>query len=136
MSVIQTPDQIRPNEIYLPPEQYKAIKCAKMDKPFNIKNKQVADILRTIGFVKLHEVKVRNAVKDEDGKFIAPAEHEPTGKYLLQLKGDYYIKYRKEEKAKEQKENFHKWAVLIVAGFALLISILSLILDCMQMTNK
>ena len=136
MSVIKTPDQIHPEKIYLPPEQYKAIKNAKMDKPFNIKNKQVADILHTIGFVKLHQVKVRNAVKDEDGNFLEPAEYENTGKYLLQLDGDYYIKYRKEEASKERKENFHKWAALIAAGFALLISILSLILDYIQMMLK
>lgn len=136
MSVIKTPDQIHPNEIYLPPEQYKAIKRAKMGKPFNIKNKDVADILRTIGFVKLHQVKVRNAIKDEDGNFLEPAEYENTGKYLLQIAGDYYIKYRKEEVSKERKENFHKWAALIVAGFALLISILSLILDYIQMIPK
>lgn len=134
--VIKTPDEIHPEKIYLPPEQYNAIKKAKMGKPFNIKDKQVADILRTIEFVKLHQVKVKNAVKDEEGNFIAPAEYDNTGKYLITLDAHYYIQYRKEERAKERKENFHKWAALIVAGFALLISILSLILDCIQMTNK
>ena len=136
MSVIKTPDQIHPEKIYLPPEQHKAIKHAKMDKPFNIKNKQVADILHTIGFVKLHQVKVRSAIKDEDGNFIEPAEYEHTGKYLITLDAYYYIQHQKEKRAKERKEGFHKWTALIISLFALGIALLSLILDWIQMTPK
>ena len=40
MSIIETPDQIRPEEMYLTPDQYKAIKNAQMNKPFKIKNKE------------------------------------------------------------------------------------------------
>ena len=134
--VIETPDDIHPENMYLTPEQYKAIKHAKMDKPFNIKNKQVANILRTSGIVKAHEVKSKDAIKDEDGNFIELSEYEETGKYLLQLRGDYYIKYRKEQAKKERKENFHKWAALIISLFALGIAGLSLILDCIQMISK
>ena len=86
--VIETPDQIHPEDIYLPPEQYKAIKRAKMDIPFRIKDEKIAGILRTIGFIKLHKVKVKNAITTED-EFIE-AEYKETGKYILQLKGDYY----------------------------------------------
>lgn len=134
MSVIKTPDQIHPEKMYLTPEQYKAIKRAKMDVPFKIKDKNIANILHVSGIIKPHKIKVKNAIITED-EFVE-AEYENTGKYLLQLDGDYYIKYRKEEASKERKENFHKWAALIVAGFALLISILSLILDYIQMIPK
>ncbi len=135
MSIIETPDQIHPEDMYLTPEQYKAIKNAKMNKPFKIKNKEVANILQVIGVVKPHEIKVNNAIITEDG--LEPAEYKPTGLYLLQLRGDYYIKDRKSKETKERKEGFHKWATLIIAILALFMSALSLILDYIQMTlNK
>lgn len=132
MSVIETPDQIHPEEMYLTPEQYKAIKNAQMNKPFKIKDKNIANILHVIGVIKPHEVKVKNAIHTKDD-FI-PAEYKPTGMYLLQLRGDYYIKYRKSEETKERKERFHKWATLIIAILALFMSALSLVLDYIQMT--
>ncbi len=135
MSIIETPDQIRPEEMYLTPDQYKAIKNAQMNKPFKIKNKEVANILQTIGVVKPQEIKVTKAIITEDT--FEPAEYKPTGMYLLQLRGDYYIKYRKSIEAKESKESFHKWATLIIAILALFMSGLSLVLDYIQMTlNK
>lgn len=134
MSIIETPDQIHPEDMYLPPEQYKVIKHAKMNKPFKIKNKEVANILQVIGFVKPQEVKVSRAIITDDE--FEPARYEPTGMYLLQLRGDYYIKHKKSQDAKERKENFHKWATLIIALLALFMSALSLILDYIQMTIK
>ena len=74
--------------------------------------------------------------KDEYGNFIEPAEYEETGKYLLQLRGDYYIKYRKEQNAKERKENFHKRAAFIISLLALGVAGLSLVLDFIQVTSK
>ena len=67
-------------------EQYKAVKNAKMNKPFKIKNKEVAKILQVIGVVKPEEIKVSKAIITEDD-FI-PAAYKPTGMYLLQLRGD------------------------------------------------
>lgn len=134
MPIIETPDQIHPEEMYLTPVQYKAIKNAKMNKPFKIKNKEVANILQVIGVIKPQEVKVSNAIITEDEFELA--RYEPTGMYLLQLRGDYYIKYRKSEAAKERKEGFHKWATLIIALLALFMSGLSLLLDYIQMISK
>lgn len=134
MSIIETPDQIHPEDMYLTPEQYRAIKHAKMNKPFKIRNKDIANILQVIGVVKPQEVKVSKAIITEDE--FEPAKYEPTGLYLLQLCGDYYIKYKKSENAKARKESFHKWATLIIALIALFMSALSLLLDYIQMTTK
>ena len=132
MSIIETPDKIHPEEMYLTPEQYKAIKNAQMNKPFKIKNKEVANILQVIGVVKPHEIKVSNAIITEDT--FEPAEYKPTGLYLLQLRGDYYIKYRKSKESKERKDGFRKWATLVIALIALFMSALSLVLDYIQIT--
>lgn len=134
MSIIETPDKIHPEDMYLTPEQYKAIKHAKMNKPFNIKNKDVANILQVIGVVKPEEIKTRRAIITDDN--FEPAIYEPTGKYLLQLRGDYYIKDRKAKETKERKDNFRKWVTLIISVIALFLSALSLVLDYMQMTPK
>lgn len=134
MSVIETPDQIHPEDMYLTPEQYKAIKNAKMNKPFKIKNKEVAKILQVSGVIKPEEIKVSKAIITEDG--FEPAEYKLTGLYLLQLRGDYYIKYRKSQETKERKEWFHKWVTLIIALLALFMSTLSLALDYIQMVSK
>lgn len=119
---IRTIKDVHPEDIYVMPRQYKAIKHAKSGKPFEIKDNQIAQQLIVLDLVKKEEVRKREILGNGEKTFF----DEETGKYLLTPDGEIYLDYKKQKSKDNFGKEFRAWATLIIALAALGLSILSL----------
>lgn len=122
---IKTIADVHPEKIYVTAEQYKYIKHAKHNKPFIIKNFEVAQQLMILGLVKKEEVRKRVILDNGKKDFY----DEETGKYLLAPDGVIYLDYRRQQSKDNFGKEFRAWATLIIAVLAFILSIFSLYLQ-------
>lgn len=120
--MIKTIADVHPENIYTTSMQYKYIKHAKHNKPFVIKDFEIAQQLMILGLVKKEVTRVRITL--ENGK--KNSYDEETGKYLLTPDGEIYLDYKKQKSKDDFGKEFRAWATLIIALVALGLSILSL----------
>lgn len=119
---IRTIKDVHPEDIYVMPHQYKAIRHAKSGKPFEIKDNQIAQQLVVLDLVKKEEVRKREILDNGEKTFY----DEETGKYLLTPDGEIYLDYKKQKFKDNFGKEFRAWTTLIIALAALGLSILSL----------
>lgn len=120
--MIKTIADVHPENIYTTSVQYKYIKRAKHNKPFVIKDFEIAQQLMILGLVKKEVTRVRITL--ENGK--KNSYDEETGRYLLTPDGEIYLDYKKQKSKDDFGKEFRAWATLIIALVALGLSILSL----------
>lgn len=125
--VIKTIADIHPEEMHLTSAQYKAIKNAKPDKPFEIKDEKIAGQLIMLDLIKREEIRIHKDHKDDDYD-ITPITEE-TGKYLLRIEGEYYIDYVKSKNKGKLYNEIKAWLTLIFVILTFILSLYSLYLD-------
>ena len=113
--MIKTIADVHPENIYTTSVQYKYIKRAKHNKPFVIKDFEIAQQLMILGLVKKEVTRVRITL--ENGK--KNSYDEETGKYLLTPDGEIYLDYKKQKSKDDFGKEFRAWATLIIALVAL-----------------
>lgn len=118
-NIIRTLSDIHPDQIYVTSKQYKVIKGKKSNKPFKIKNVEIAQQLIILSLVKKEEKRKHREYKTNDEEW--EPLFEETGKYLLTPEGEYYIDYRMKQQKSHFWNEFRAWITLIIAiaGFAL-----------------
>ena len=98
---IKTLKNIHPEQIYTTSSQYKAIKRAKPNVPFKIKDKTIAKQLIVAELVKKYvltrHIKA-NPENPEEVDWLSGREEIETGKYILTIDGEYYLEYKKNNK--------------------------------------
>lgn len=120
----------KPEETFLLPEYYEAIKDKQPGVPFEMEDKTLAINLVHLDMIKREEIRISR--EDYDGE---PEEYllnntKFTGNYLLSPKGIYKIAYEKQveykERIKKKTEWIQFWIPVFLSGIAVVISIISL----------
>ena len=109
--VMKTIADIHPENMHLTSAQYKAIKKAKPDIPFEIKDEKIAGQLIILDLIKREEIRIHKDRKDDDYD-IEPITEE-TGKYLLKIEGVYYLDYIKSKNKGKFYNELKAWLTLV-----------------------
>lgn len=110
--VMKTIADIHPENMHLTSAQYKAIKKAKPDIPFEIKDEKIAGQLIILDLIKREEIRIHKDRKDDDYD-IEPITEE-TGKYLLKIEGVYYLDYIKSKNKGKFYNELKAWLTLVL----------------------
>ena len=131
IKLMKTIADIDPRNIFTTKQQFKFIKRAKSNIPFTINDDKIAQHLIILNLIKKEEIRIPRSerdINDFDDYGLCPPT-KITGKYILTPEGEHHIDYKKSQSQKSFWTETRSWITLIIAVFALLLSVYSIYLD-------